>query len=344
MIRWVLALLLALALAFAGERGLARAEVARRAGDPSIERLVPKGLLAGEKVAAITIEAGPGSLFYGRKQGLWRCREAYGAVCDEGRVHKLLASLVEASGVERARGEGAAAAYGLATDERIAVRLHGARVLEAQDRDVLLGFEVGRSFPEGRAFVRTAGSDRVLEIDRDPRAVLASESDAIPPLVDAQLLAGCFAGEFRGFREIRIAPVAGEAMRITRDPAAPATEEGAWILEQGGRRESFPGWRVGGYLGLWLRGRFESFASPLRPEAIGLAPAAADVVLVPEAGEPIELAVSGLVEGRRAYVLNRRTNVAGTVAPALQSLFAPRAELFTDAGRPNPWEAWLRKR
>jgi len=340
-------LLLALiALALAADRGLDRARDARRAADPPIERLVAADRLAGERVAAISIESSSRQLLYGRKQGLWRCREAFGATCDEAEVRALLASFLDAHGVERASGAGAEAACGLATADRVTVRFHGPKAFEAPDGDLLLAFEVGRSFPEGPhglAFVREAGSDRILEIDCDPARVLASARPPIPPLVDAGFLAGSLAGEFRGFREIRIEPREGEALRITRDLDAPASADSAWILARGDRRESFPGWRVGGYVGLWLRGRFDAFESPLRPAEIGLDPPAARVTLVPETGDPIELAVSAADPAHRARVWNRATNVVGVVPGELQPLLAPRAELFTDASGPNPWEAWLRK-
>lgn len=341
-----LSLVALLALAFAAERALDRGAAARRAADPGIERLVAEDRLAGERVAAISIEKASGTLLYGRKQGLWRCREAFGAVCDESQVLALLASLADARGVERATGVAAEAAYGLAPAERVTVRFHGPKALEAPDGDVLLAFEIGRSFregPNGRAFVREVGSDRILEIDRDPARALASGGGSIPPLVDAQFLAGSLAGEFRGFREIRIEPREGETLRITRDPSAPAEATSDWILERGTRRDSFPGWRVGGYFGLWLRGRFDAFESPLHPTELGLAPPAAVITLVPETGEPIELAVSAVDLAHRARVWNRRTNVVGIVPAEIQELLAPRAELFTDTTRPNPWEAWLRK-
>jgi hypothetical protein len=266
-------------------------------------------------------------------------------VCDEAGVRALLASLLEARGVECASGRGAEASYGFADEERATVKLRGPKALEAADEDVLVAIEVGRSFPEGphgRAFARERASERILEIDRDPRRALSGGSDAIPPLVDARFLAGSLGPDARGFREIRIEPRDGEALRIARDPSAPADADSPWLLERGGATTAFPGWRVGGYLGLWLRGSFESFANPRRPSEIGLEPPAAKVVLVPDGGEPIELAVSD-VAGARAHVLNRRTNVAGAVPAELQPLLAPRAELFTDAARPNPWEAWLRK-
>ena len=341
-----LLLITLLALAFAADRNLDRAAAVRRAADPAIERLVAPERLAGERVAAISIETSSGKLLYGRKQGSWRCREAFGAVCDEARLRALLGSLADARGVERAAGPGSESAYGLGAAERVTVRFHGSKALAAPDGDVLLAFEIGRSFPEGprgRAFVREVGSDRILEIDRDPARALASERGSIPPLVDAHLLAGSLAGEFRGFREIRIEPLEGEALRITRDPNAPAEPDSAWILERGDRRETFPGWRVGGYVGLWLRGSFEGFESPLHPAEIGLDPPAARITLVPETGDPIELAVSAVDFAHRARVWNRTTNVVGTVSDELQPLLAPSAEMFTDTNGPNPWEAWLRK-
>jgi hypothetical protein len=139
-------------------------------------------------------------------------------------------------------------------------------------------------------------------------------------------------------------------MRLARYPAAPAEADAPWILARGERRDPSPGWRVGGYVGLWLRGRFEGFDGARDLAAMGLDAAAgprapaARIVLVPEEGEPVELVVSDVDDRRRARVWNVRTNVVGIVPGEIQPLLAPRAELFLDTTRPNPWEAWLRKR
>jgi hypothetical protein len=338
----VLALLLAL---FVGaDLALARLERGSRAADPRIEKLVPEALAPGEKFAAISLARAGGAreLLYVRKKGLWRSREAYGAVCDAAALQEILAGFLQARGVLRAEARedpARAREYGLDGEDRIAIAFHGPKILEAADRDVFLAFEVGRSFaqgPNGRCFVRRRGSERILEIDRDPCRMLRGTTDGLPPLVDTHLLAGSTSERFRGFSEFRVQRGEGAILRV-------ANSESGWFVEREGRREDALPWRVGGYMGLWLRGRFDAVESPARAAELGLSPPATRITLVPDDGEPIEVQLSAPDPSRRAYVWNRATNVVMVVQADLEPLLAPAPELFLDAARPNPWEAWLRK-
>ena len=327
------------ALLVGAERLLAGRERARHAGDPAVERLLPPERSAGLKVSAISVELGPAELLYVRQRGLWRSREAHGAVCSEAAVRELLAAFVEARGVRRATGSADAPAYGFDSEKRTTVSFHGGRVLEDPGRDVLFSFEVGRA-SAGRAFVREGGSGEILEIDRDPRRLLEIPLGALlPPLVDTRLLAGCLDEGFRGFREFRIERPGGSGFRV----AAGESAEESWTLDRGQGREAFPGFRVGGYIGLWLRGRFEETRSPSKAAELGLDPPAAIVKIASDGCAPIEVWVSAPDDRKKAYAWMKNTNVIAVVPERWQRELAPDADMFLDAKRPNPWEEWLRK-
>jgi hypothetical protein len=352
MLRPLLALAVLLVVLLGADRTLARRERARRSGDPAVERLVSSERAGGGKIAAITIGSAGGDLFYARKKGLWRSREAHGAICGESAVRELLAAFLEARGVARAEGGKDAALYGFGSGKPLAVTLHGPKALDADDQDVLLSFEVGRSFAEGargRAFVRETGSGTILEIDRDPRRLVELPMGSLlPPLVDTRILAGCLGDGFRGFREFRIETPGNGSVSVAVDPSAAGPsptdpDAPAWTLDRGKGRENFPGWRVGGYIGLWLRGRFEETESPARAKERGFDPPAAIVHITPEGSDPIELWISRVDDRNRALAWNKSSNVVMIVPGRWQPLLAPSAEMFLDTGRPNPWEEWLRK-
>jgi hypothetical protein len=339
----VLAALLAALLGT--DRLLARRERARRSGDPAVERLVSADRLAGGKVAAITIESGGGAILYARKKGLWRSREAHGAVCREAAVRELLADFLDARGVARASAARGEATYGFGSAHTLRVILHGPKVLDSDDQDVLFAFEVGRSSAEGpgeRSFVRERGSDRIFEIDRDPRRLLETPMGSLlPPLVDTRILAGSLAEGFRGFREFRIETPGGSSFRVALEPGE--EESAAWYLDRGNGHESFPGWRVGGYIGLWLRGRFEETESPSAAKALHFDPPAAIVHIEADGSDPIELWISAVDDRNRIRAWNRSANVVQVLPARLAPQLAPTAEMFLDASRPNPWEEWLRR-
>ncbi len=348
--RAILLLAALLAALLGADRWLAGRERARQGSDPAVEPLVAADRMRGATVAAITIGGSGGELVYARKKGVWRSREAHGAVCSEPAVRELLAAFFEARGVARAEGPTGDAEYGFGPGDVLTVSFHGPKFVDAADRDVLCAFEVGRAFregPRGRAFVREKGATRILEIDRDPRRLLATPlASLLPPLVDARLLAGCLGGGFRGFSEFSVEAPGRERLRVAVDEAARADgadESTTWFLDRGRGKEAFPGWRVGGYIGLWLRGACDETESPSRAAEHGLDPPAAIVRVTPEGGEPIEIWIGAADDRRRARAWNKNTNVVMVVPERWQPLLAPSAEMFLDATRPNPWEEWLKK-
>lgn len=305
-----------------------------------IERLVPPDRIAGRTTAAFTIESGGRELLYLRSKGLWRCREAFGAVCQTDLVESFLTRVVEARGALVCAGSDCAERAGLAADDGLRLALHGSKVLSDPERDTFARIAFAPSRAEA-TFAEYAGTDRVLAIDRDPRALL--DATGLPaPLVDTRLLAGCFAPGFAGFQRIFVDR--GESS-IELSSAAP--DEGAertWQLTSQGSRQDALLWRVGGYVSLFVRLRWDRAEDPRGAAALGLDPPHASITLAPNVGDPFEIRVSAPDAANRIHVWNRATNVVATVRAELLPLLVPEAAEFTRTEGGNPWEAWLAPR
>jgi len=302
--------------------------------EPRIEKLVT--LPPGASVAAISLAgSAPGSeLLYVRAKGLWRSREASGAVCDDKQVEALIAACTQARGEEFTRDPAREARYGLAPSERLTISFHGAKLLERDDRDRLAGLELGR------LCARRVGEPAIFSIDRDPRAALTPSAPGLPPLVDTRLLAGCFGPGFAGFRRIALDYKDGRSFALETQPAV-GDAPPEWTLVVGGEHQSAITWRPGGYTSLWIRARAKSFENPKQAAALGLEQPFLRITLLPTVGEAIELCLSERSPANEALLWNRRTNVLMRIEGELVPDLAPEASAFTDSARVNPWERWL---
>ncbi len=341
MSRAILILVLLSAALFAWNRALDARESASRPADPKIELLVEREIYAMRTVAALTIEsvATGHSALFARKQGRWLCREAFGASADEAAIQALLESLFQARGVLRTNDPASAAAYGF--DDTLRVRVHGPKVMDQLDRDVIVGVEIGASTGK-TAFVRLESSPRILEIDRDPRALLTARAGtSLPPLIDTRLLAGSTGEGFRGFERFVFTFSGGRTFAVESERGADPDAQPEWFVVQGTRRDPCPSWRIGGYTGLWLREHFEGLANPSRADELGLVPAFLTIDLFPHGRDAIRFEVGAPVVGRTGHLWNRTTNTLSMIPPELHGLIVPDAELFLDEKRANPWERYL---
>jgi len=327
-----------LAALVAAERACSRAD--DRDAD-RIERLVSPERIVGRTTAAFTIESGGSELLYLRSKGLWRCREAYGAVCQTDLVESFLTQVVEARGALVCAGSDCAARAGLAADDGLRLTLHGSKVLTDPERDTFARI----AFAPARAdatFAEFVGTDRVLAIDRDPRAVLDA-SGRPAPLVDTRLLAGCFAPGFAGFERIFVDR--GEtSLELSSDAPDEEGAERTWQLTSQGSRQDAILWRVGGYVSLFVRLRWDRVEDPRSVAALGLDPPHATITLAPNVGDPFEIRVSAPDAANRVHVWNRATNVVAAVRAELLPLLLPEPTDFTRIEGGNPWEAWLSPR
>jgi hypothetical protein len=324
-----------LAVLVAAERTLAR----RDASPPSaIERLVPPGTTAGRTAAAFSLESGGSSLLYLRSKGLWRCAQAFGAVCETDRVEALLSAVLDTRGTLVCADAECAARSGFDDPAALSLGLHGPQVLSDDGRDLIARVVYAPSRP-GATFARLEGSGRVLAVDRDARAFLDTNGRPAP-LVDTRLLAGCLAPGFAGFQRIFVDRGDDGFELSSEEPAVPGQERRWQLVEGDARRETIL-WRIGGYVSLWVRARWDRIEDPRQAAALGLDPPLARVTLAPNVGPTVEVFVSAADAANRVHVWNRATNVVAAVGAELLPLIVPQPEDFTRSEGANPWEAWL---
>lgn len=311
----------------------------------AIERLLGSEAGAARSVSALTIAAPEGGeLAYIRARGLWRSREAFGAVCQDAALEELVRVLTQARGLEVTREPALAERYGFAPGRLVRIALHGAKFLEREDRDTFFALELGGGFdegPVGRAFARRGGSSAILEIDCDPRRLLAPPASGLPPLVDTRLLAGCFGAGFVGFRRLEFARSDGSSFALRSEPSSDPKQPPQWTLERGGQSEPALVWRVGGFTSLWIRARAKGYGDPRQARELGLEQPWLELTLTPSEGEPIRICLSERGASNEAWLWNRRTNVLMRVDGELWRDLGTEPADFVDALRPNRWERWL---
>jgi hypothetical protein len=217
--------------------GAERALRARDDSEPVVERLVAPAALGGRAPAAFTLETGGREILYLRAKGLWRCREALGAVCATDEVEAFLAAVIDARGTAAGAGALALARAGLADPDGLRLVLHGARVLSDPERDVIARLAFGPQ-RAGATFATFGDAPRVLAVDRDPRPLL-DEAGRPAPLVDTRLLAGCLPPGFAGFEHMRIQTAAG-AIEFVSAPPVEEGRERTWRIVHGAARARPP--------------------------------------------------------------------------------------------------------
>jgi hypothetical protein len=250
--------------------------------------------------------------------------------------------LTEARGVAVCAGAPCAQRYELAGPQALRIGLHGPRVLSDAGGDLLAA--VAYAPPRtGATFARVEGGERVLDVDRDPRPVLAGEGGAAV-LLDTRVLAGCFAPGFAGFERMAVERAAGRFALTSEPPESPDGPR-RWFLEADGRerREALV-WRVGGYVSLWVRLRWREVEDPRLAAGLGLDPPNARITLTPSTGEPFEVWVSAPDAARRVHLWNRQTGVLCSVESDYLPLLVPAEADFTRTEGGNPWERWLAPR
>ncbi|MBI5362127.1 MAG: hypothetical protein HZA53_03040 [Planctomycetes bacterium] len=340
MTRTLLLLTVLLAAAFA-----LRAACGSRASAPpelALERLVRAVEASDKTVAAVSVEV-PGRgvrWLFARSKGRWRAREAFGAFLDERAFQAWFADVLDARGVRIAEVGARAAVYGFTEGATLRLALHGPRVLDAPDADVMVAFELARG-GDGRVFARRPGEQALLELDRDLLAPLgALEPGALPPLVDRHLLAASLDAEATGFRSVSIEHVGRAPLVLTRMDAA-VGQDAHWKLAHDGREDEALAWRAGGFTSLCLRGEALGFGPSSDAKALGLDAPLVKLVLTPDHGEPIELALGERTASGEAWVWNRKTNLVLRIDGRMHAELAPEARAFLDPDGGTPWERWL---
>lgn len=334
--------ILAASLVLLGAVGIERLLAARRVvvGD-AVERLIPPERLDSRAIAAFGLESDGVRLLYLRAKGQWRCREAFGAVCDSNEVEPFLAQLLETRGSLVSSGRDGVERAELLHEDALRLTLHGSKVLADPARDLLAAV---RFAPDrgGSAFAMLEGVDRVLAVDHDPRSRLGT-SGRPAPLIDTRILAGSLPSGFAGFQRIFVDGAAGSFELVSTTPSAAGVERTWNLVENDAARPALL-WRVGGYVSMWVRLRYDALVDPQSAAALGLDPPHATITLAPSTGAPFEVRISAPDSANRVHVWNRGTNVAAVVRAELLPLLVPSSTEFTREDGGNPWESWLAPR
>ncbi|MCB9914333.1 MAG: hypothetical protein H6828_04165 [Planctomycetes bacterium] len=348
MTRWLVGLALVTALLALALRGAAPREVASAA---PFARLVTADEAAALSIAGLSLEDGAsGERFvYAQEGGVWRCVSAYGALGLASRIEELAGEVLDARGPWRADDPARDAAFGLAPDQRLVVRLHGARMFEDPGGDVLLAVELGASLPGvggGRAFARRAGTRAVLEIDHDPRRLVARSAGDLPPLLDARLLAGEFPARGAGLARAFVDLAGGEALVLRSEVReVPGLERAEWPREwtvsAGEARATCLPYRIAGWQAFLYRVEWRGLSDPEAAPRRGLAEPRATLTLAQVDGDPIVLQVGQPAPSGGCFVLNEKTGQLGYLGPEEAALVVPTLVELCDPGRANPWERWL---
>ncbi len=318
-----------------------------------LRELVPAAEREGLRVAGVTVEGLPqGERFvYVRgADGRWRCPTVHGAVALSIPLEELVAEVLTAR-AEVVAGGARAAAHGIEAEGGLRLTLHGPRMAEDPARDARLVLELGRSLPGlegGRGFARLAGSDEVLELDRDPRSRLWPRETGrrLPPLLDERLLAGEFPDLGQGIERAFVDLADGRSLEVRSRVLGPAPAPDRpppreWIAVEGDRTARCLPYRIGGWQSFLYRVPYLGVAPPSAAARLGLEDPLAKLTLLQVAGEPIELVVGRTGSAGSVFVWNRATDLLCLLSEADAALLLPEVDDLCSTEVANPWEAWL---
>ena len=352
----VLALLgaaLGLALALAPERA--------PAPRPELVRVVDHLRTRDEPVAGLSVAFGADAppLLFARSRGSWRCLSVWNAPADGERIEALLGALVDAHGVVRATADDGT--WGLDDEGALEVRLHGRKLLEAEDGDVLLAARFGLpSRLEGvsRAvgvgtFARLGDDPRVLELSLDPAARIGTATlEGLPPLLAMRVAPPAFPGAGGPVERVFVERAEGGAFELARQsrepqPIEPGMDpnlalEFAWDLITSEGPRAIPPLRGEAFATWTPRAPYDLLADPRQFAEFGLERPDVRLTLVPTQGDPLVLELSAPDPLGRRWVLCRGTPQLARVPAEVAHMLTPDATELSDSSRPNAWDAWLR--
>lgn len=324
---------------------------------PGATRLVPNAAETAEApsgpvpVAALTLTIGRGpSYFYARSQGVWRCLNAGGALCEEAPLLELFDRLQRARGLAEGAVESLDLdALGLSPAKRLRLDLHGPKVLkEGAAKDILASVDLGQIRPGLGGPARLSDAALVLGLAEDllPRLQPGGPRGELPPLVSQRALPAPWPGWTAGIERVFVDPTSGpsfEFVALPQDPARPLAqglERFSIRSEDGSESEANPVLGTGYFLFLSRAPRVALPAEGELPPAERQRPALR-LTLVSKDKSILEVVVlEGFGPGRRA-LLDDFSGAASLIDPEVARLLAPTPEQLI-RGRENPWDPYLR--
>jgi len=244
-----------------------------------------------------------------------------------------------------------AAAHGIGVEGGLRVTLHGPRMAEDPGQDARLVVELGTSLPGlegGRGFARVAGTDEVLELDRDPRSRLWPDDPGrrLPPLLDERLLAGELPDLGQGLQRAFVDLADGRSLEVRSRVLGPAPGPDQpppreWVALEGERTARCLPYRIGGWQSFLYRVPYGGVAPTERAASLGLDRPVAQVTLLQVDGEPIELVVGRPGSSGSTFVWNKATDTLCLLTEDDVRLLLPTVDDLRSTDLENPWEAWL---
>ncbi|MFO0872995.1 MAG: DUF4340 domain-containing protein [Phycisphaerales bacterium] len=307
---------------------------------------------------AIRLSRGKESLFFSnRRDGIWRCENAFGAVADIEAMERLVTALVSAEGTVRDRDPARAEAYGLGRDDTIRIALLPAQPqgppTEGPEPDPLFTIEIGLRIPdEKQCFARVDGEPEIWALESDVLETIAVEpGSALPPLVDARVLPPVRPDLASPPRRIAIQRADGQALELERTDRAITSEEKAagalpwtWSLRDGnGAPLSCQPALAESYARALTRAPLSGLVDPRSLDPQFMTNPAVRVTLFMDRGKPIELRFGPAEQwGVPVHCTLTRTIVA--VTPAVAELLHPGPGQLAESATENPWLPLLEPR
>jgi hypothetical protein len=322
--------------------------------EPSLgyEPLIEAERLGELEVAGFSVEypALEQRFLFALQGGVWRCIDAHGALALGNRIEELTRELGGAIGELRSVDASRAGAYGLDSEDRITLRLHGPLLGTDAGQDERLRVEVGSAFPgtgSRRSWVRVDGSDRILEIPYDPRVWLERESaSALPPLLDERLLAGEWPPRGGGLRRVFLDRADGSSLQLdseVEEVAGLPREEWPrrWQAAEGEARSRCLPFRIAGWQAFLYRAPYVGLSDPAVAERRGLDEIRATLTLIQVDGDPITLEVGRPAPSGATFVRNQKTGQLCLLEPEVAALLVPTLGQLCEPEGGNPWESYL---
>lgn len=351
-LQWGLLLLVAVGLAWV-ERRVERCEGAERQAAHRIGRLVPRAEREHWEITALEVGRwGEPRLHFAKgDDGVWRCKDRYGAPADGRAIEGLVKALLDAEGVVVTRDPNEARELGIGTPSTWVV------VLAGGPGERRIEFRLGlRTVAQRGCYVQRADEDGVWQIDTDPWGPLGLErARGRAPLLDPHLVPAYWPGSTRRIDEIRVERSDGVRYRLTLHDVPISDEEFRqgkspfeWRLHLEGA-ESEEGAveraeRAVSYAAALFLARWKNILEPGRSLGIDFSDPAFRVTLVPREGETLELAASSepLPEGDVAV----RCSVSGLVFAVdrpTARLLAPDPDLLRGSEGEDPFAPLLKE-
>ncbi|HVS18465.1 MAG TPA: hypothetical protein VMT18_07690 [Planctomycetota bacterium] len=331
------------------------------APEPEVVRVVDHLRTRDEPVAGLSLAFGvdtPPFVFV-RSRGQWRCLSVWNAPADGARIEALLGALVDAGGVVRAGASDGG--WGLDGEDTLVLELHGRKLLDDPDGDVLLSARFGKpSLLAGVSRARSVGSfarlgddSRVLELALEPTALVGTSTlEGLPPLLAMRVAPPAFPGAGGPVERVFVERADGSALELVRSAREPQLVEPgmdpnlalefAWDLVDAEGTRAIPPLRGEAFATWTPRAPYDLLADPREFAAFGLERPDVRLTLVPTQGEALVLELSAADALGRRWVLCRGTPQLARVGPDVARMLTPDATELSDSSRPNAWDAWLR--